>query len=97
MLRGGLRRNRLLGGQMFDRNPLAVDVAVMTRMRDPTMQGVVAHNFLRTGTMARGGLILRRCDGSRDGRILGEGCRAQAESGDGGNRQYELVHDVLLG
>ena len=82
---------------MFDRNALAVVVAVMTRMRDPTMQGVVAHNFLRTGRVNRGGLILRRCDGSRDGRIVGEGCCAQAESGDGGNRQYELVHDVFPG
>ena len=65
---------------MFDRDPLAVVMAVMPRMRDPAMQGVVAYNFLRAGPMARAhlvsngrlrlrGLILRRCDGSRRGRF----------------------------
>src|SRR5262249_59669260 len=50
--RGGFRRNRLLGGHMFYRDPLAVVMAVMPRMRDPAMQGVVAYNFLRARLMA---------------------------------------------
>ena len=92
---------------MFDRDPLAVVMAVMPRMRDPAMQGLAAYNFLRAGPMARAhlvsngrlrlrGLILRRCDGSRRGRFLSEGRRAQAESGDGGERQHNQLHQGRL-
>jgi len=80
-------------------------VAVMPRMHDLAMQGVMTHDFLRAGPMARARLVssgrlrlrLRRCGGSRRGSILGERRRAQAESGDGGERQYKFIHDVLLG
>ncbi len=88
------------------------DLLVVRRMRDPTMQDAVAydHSFLRAGPMARPHLVsngrlrlrglnafLRRCGGRRRGGILSEGRRAQAESGDGGERQHKLIHDILLG
>ena len=72
---------------MFDDDLLAA----MPRMRDSTMQGVVAYDrdFLRAGPMARPHLVsdgrlrlrglnafLRRCGGRRRSRILGEDCRA---------------------
>ena len=92
---------------MSDSDPLALVMAVMTRMRDRAMQGGMAYDFLRTGTMARthlvsigllrlDGLVLRRCGGSRCGRILGERRRAQADRGDGGECKQKLIHDVLL-
>lgn len=91
---------------------LAVVIAVMPRMRDLAMQGAVAydHDFLCAGPMARPHLVstgclrlgrlnalLRRRDGRRRGGILSEGRRAQTESGDSGERQHELIHDILLG
>jgi hypothetical protein len=44
---------------MFDDDLLAIVMAVMPRMRDPTMQGAVAydHGFLRAGPMARPHLV----------------------------------------
>jgi len=99
----GLHRRRLLAGHMFDRDPLAVTVAVMARMRDLTIDDVlfrirpVARTHLVSGRLGLGGLIRRRSVGSR-GRGIRRECRcAQAESRDGGKRQHELVHDVLLG
>ncbi|SRR6266566_3383881 len=110
-LRGGFRPYRPMAGHMFDDDLLAVVVAVIPSMRDPAMQSAVAydHDFLRAGPMARPHLVsnrlrlrglntfLRRCGRRRRGGILGEGRRAQAESGDGGERQYKLIHDLLLG
>src|SRR5262245_36969814 len=102
--RGAFRRHRLLGWHRFDRDVLAVAVVP----RHPVMPDMMADDFLRAGPMARAhllrngrlrlrGLTLRRCSGSRRGGSLGEGRRAQAESGDRGERQHKLMHDVLLG
>src|SRR5260370_804952 len=48
ILRGGFCPYRPIGGHMFDDDLLAIAIAVMPRMRDPTMQGAVAydHGFL---------------------------------------------------
>lgn len=113
ILRGGFRSHRLIGRQVFDDDLLAVVVAVVPRVQDPAMQRAVAHDhdLLRAGPMARPHLVgngrlrlrglnasLRRCGGGRRrGGILGKGRGAKAESGDGGERQHKLIHDVLLG
>src|SRR2546425_7544106 len=97
---------------MFADDLLAVVIAVMSRMRDLVMQCAVAydHGLLSVGPMARPHLVstgclrlgrlnafLRRRNRCRRGGILSEGRRAQTESGDGGERQHKLIHDVLLG